>query len=165
MSRQSVWPSAPPPTDYLNYLEDCISATENCVTSLHTTLGKFGPGIQDFPRLSRVLVNEHVSLYCSFWSYLDLHIVVVGQRGKGRQGITLITRMGVDIPEIPSFTINNNPNPPLINLCLVSPRYSETTTTSRNTSRRRTNKITRYWKNNQNPSISFTPLFLFGFCT
>lgn len=70
MSRQSVWPSAAPPSDHLNYLEDCISATENCVRSLTCTLEKFGPGISDFPRLSRVLVNEHVSLLCQLCSHV-----------------------------------------------------------------------------------------------
>jgi hypothetical protein len=62
MSRQSVWPSAPPPSDHLHYLEDCITATENCVNSLTSTLNKFQPGIRDFPRLNRILVNEHVRL-------------------------------------------------------------------------------------------------------
>jgi DASH complex subunit SPC19 len=66
MSRQSVWPSAPPPSDHLHYLEDCISATEHCVTSLTSTLDKFRPGIQDFPRLNRILVNEHVRLFPAF---------------------------------------------------------------------------------------------------
>jgi DASH complex subunit SPC19 len=66
MSRQSVWPSAPPPSDHLHYLEDCISATEHCVTSLTSTLDKFRPGIQDFPRLNRILVNEHVRLLPPF---------------------------------------------------------------------------------------------------
>jgi DASH complex subunit SPC19 len=66
MSRQSVWPSAPPPSDHLHYLEDCISATEHCVNSLTSTLDKFRPGIQDFPRLNRILVNEHVRLFPSF---------------------------------------------------------------------------------------------------
>jgi DASH complex subunit SPC19 len=66
MSRQSVWPSAPPPSDHLHHLEDCISATEHCVTSLTSTLDKFRPGIQDFPRLNRILVNEHVRLFPAF---------------------------------------------------------------------------------------------------
>lgn len=84
MSRQSVWPSAPPPSDHLHYLEDCFSATEHCVTSLTSTLDKFRPGIQDFPRLNRILVNEHVR---------RLHTLVLLSRSKeNRRNMIIISQ-------------------------------------------------------------------------
>ena len=158
MSRQSVWPSAPPPADHLHYLEDCISATEHCVMSLTSTLDKFRPGIQDFPRLNRILINEHVR-------YIPpLHLLIVRSTGTwGRRWSVSLCGSGYTVkcwhPEIPRPTPNNNLNPLILNLLPPKPRNNKTFKTRRTTSRGRTNKVERHRKNNRYPTISFTPSF------
>jgi hypothetical protein len=126
MSRQSVWPSAPPPTDHLNYLENCITATEGCVQSLTGALGRLEPGIRDFPRLSRVFANEHVRLFlschlmysCPLLSHSLLRIrslfYIPHSPPAMKPSLHSINyefeREFTDKSAIPSLTTHNNPN-------------------------------------------------------
>jgi len=156
MSRQSVWPSAPPPADHLDYLEDCISATEHCVNSLTSTLDKFRPGIQDFPRLNRILINEHVRLVS------PLHVLIVPTSDQWRRFISLCGSFNTVKcwhPEIPRSTPNNDLHSPILNFLPPKSRNHKTPKTRRTTSRGRTNKVERYRENNKYPTISFTPSF------
>jgi hypothetical protein len=47
--------------DYLNFLGQCVRATEESVTTLEACITNLHPGVDDLPRLSKVLANEHVS--------------------------------------------------------------------------------------------------------
>ena len=46
--------------DFLSYLDECVSTTEQCAMSLATSLQNLQPGIADLPRLSHVMRNSHV---------------------------------------------------------------------------------------------------------
>lgn len=59
LPRESVYPTAAP--DLIAHLADCIYFTHASAESLGTTLARLQPGVQDLPRLTRVLGNQHVS--------------------------------------------------------------------------------------------------------
>jgi len=123
MSRQSVWPSAPPPSDHLDYLEDCISTTEGCVQSLSGALVRLEPGIRDFPRLTKVFTNQHVRPVVHFVSFsffnsvpvLPPFLIFLGVNyGRGVLRIfeasCTLAVLSTDNLAIPSLTPNNDPN-------------------------------------------------------
>ncbi|WRT68047.1 uncharacterized protein IL334_005022 [Kwoniella shivajii] len=58
LPRESIYPN-PPSSDFLNALEDCVQATENCSRTLNNGIDKFEPGIKDLPRLSKVMKHKH----------------------------------------------------------------------------------------------------------
>ena len=47
--------------DYLNFLGQCVTATEESVTTIEACITNLQPGVGDLPRLNKVLANEHVS--------------------------------------------------------------------------------------------------------
>lgn len=58
--------------DYLNFLGQCVRATEESVSTLEACITNLHPGVDDLPRLNKVLANEHVSpfpLYRSLQCY------------------------------------------------------------------------------------------------
>ena len=62
-TRESVYPTGAGGTtsfDFLNHLEDCVTATEECTATLQAGLDRLEPGIRDLPRLTKVLGNRHV---------------------------------------------------------------------------------------------------------
>lgn len=60
LPRESIYPV--PSGEYLASLEECVRATEGCVSSMDGALAKLQPGIADFPRLTRIFKIEHVSV-------------------------------------------------------------------------------------------------------
>lgn len=76
LPRESVYPGAVPPSDHLSHLEDCITATEGCVSTLAGCLTRLSPGIEDLPRLKRVLANKHVRRGFTFARALALNPIV-----------------------------------------------------------------------------------------
>lgn len=48
------------PSDFLAYLDECVATTQQCSSSLSTTITKLHPGVEDLPRLTKILRNKHV---------------------------------------------------------------------------------------------------------
>ncbi|GHJ85019.1 hypothetical protein NliqN6_1421 [Naganishia liquefaciens] len=48
--------------DYLNFLGQCVTATEESVTTIEACITNLQPGVGDLPRLNKVLANEHLYL-------------------------------------------------------------------------------------------------------
>ena len=61
--------ATPMPTHFLAYLDECVSTTEQCSSSLASGLNKLYPGVEDIPRLSKIFRNHHVSVrsYTKWW--------------------------------------------------------------------------------------------------
>lgn len=66
-ARQSYAPNAlrqsvqVPSSDFLSSLEDCVAATEACVSRLDATNTAFEPGIKDLPRIKKIFDHNVVS--------------------------------------------------------------------------------------------------------
>ncbi|WVR06586.1 hypothetical protein IAU60_003618 [Kwoniella sp. DSM 27419] len=58
LPRESIYP-APPSSNFLNALEDCVEATEACTVTLQKGLERLEPGTRDLPRLTRVMKHKH----------------------------------------------------------------------------------------------------------
>ncbi|OCF56832.1 DASH complex subunit SPC19 [Kwoniella mangroviensis CBS 10435] len=58
LPRESIYP-APPSNDFLNALEDCVSATERCSNTLNAGLNRLQVGTSDLPRLTKVMKHKH----------------------------------------------------------------------------------------------------------
>ncbi|WWD18754.1 hypothetical protein CI109_103209 [Kwoniella shandongensis] len=58
LPRESTYP-VPPPSDFLNALEDCVQATEACTRTLQHGIDKLEPGTRDLPRLTKVMRHKH----------------------------------------------------------------------------------------------------------
>jgi hypothetical protein len=59
--RESVYYPQQPSFDHLTHLDECVTATVSCAEVLSSGLERLQPGIQDLPRLTKVLSNTHVS--------------------------------------------------------------------------------------------------------
>ncbi|WVQ65350.1 uncharacterized protein L199_003526 [Kwoniella botswanensis] len=58
LPRESIYPT-PPSNDFLNALEDCVSATERCSNTLNASLNRLQVGTSDLPRLTKVMKHKH----------------------------------------------------------------------------------------------------------
>ncbi|WVW84979.1 hypothetical protein I302_107015 [Kwoniella bestiolae CBS 10118] len=58
LPRESIYPT-PPSNDFLNALEDCVSATERCSSTLNEGLRKLEGGTGDLGRLTKVMRHKH----------------------------------------------------------------------------------------------------------
>ncbi|OCF39702.1 DASH complex subunit SPC19 [Kwoniella heveanensis CBS 569] len=59
LPRESVYPTAPPSSDFLNVLEDCVQATETCSKTLGNGIARFEGGTRDLGRLCKVMRHKH----------------------------------------------------------------------------------------------------------
>ncbi|WVQ96301.1 hypothetical protein IAU59_003405 [Kwoniella sp. CBS 9459] len=58
LPRESIYPT-PPSSDFLNVLEDCVQATENCSRTLGNAIAQFDVGTRDLERICRVMRHKH----------------------------------------------------------------------------------------------------------
>ncbi|WVF68774.1 hypothetical protein IAT40_003546 [Kwoniella sp. CBS 6097] len=58
LPRESIYPT-PTSSDYLNYLEDCVQATENCSRTLGNAITRFEGGTRDMKRICKVMRHKH----------------------------------------------------------------------------------------------------------
>ncbi|ORY22033.1 Spc19-domain-containing protein [Naematelia encephala] len=57
--RESHFTLPLPQSDFLAHLEECISATESCSSTLQKGVERLEPGTKDLPRLTKILRNKH----------------------------------------------------------------------------------------------------------